>query len=125
MALITTPLATAVIGCAIRVHRALGPGLFESVYEPCLADELSRGKIEFKRQVSVPIKYGGREIGPGFRLDFLIEEELVLELKSVEKLLPVHEKQVLTYLKLTGLRKGLLMNFNASLLKQGIRSIVR
>ena len=70
-------------------------------------------------------RFGGREIGPGFRLDFLIEEELVLELKSVEKLLPVHEKQVLTYLKVTGLRKGLLMNFNASLLKQGIRSIVR
>lgn len=125
MALITTPLATDVIGCGIRVHRALGPGLFESVHEACLADELSKAKIEFRRQVSVPIKYGGREIGPAFRLGFLIENELILELKSIEKFLPVHDKQLLTYLKLTGLRKGLLMNFNASLLKHGIRSVVR
>ena len=75
--------------------------------------------------MSVPIRYGGREISPAFRLDFLIEGELVVELKSVEKLLPLHEKQVLTYLKLTDLHKGLLMNFNASLLKNGIKSVVR
>jgi GxxExxY protein len=125
MALITTESASIVIGCAIKVHRALGAGLFESVYEPCMAHEMTRAGLHFERQVTVPLTYGGLVFDRGFRADFVVEKELVVELKSVERLAPVHHTQLLTYMRLTGLRKGLLFNFNEALLKHGIKSIVR
>ena len=113
-----------VIGCAIAVHRTLGPGLFESVYEPCLAYEMTKAGLRFDRQVALPVSYDGFVFDRAFRVDFVIENELIVEVKSVERLLPVHHTQLLTYLKLAGLRKGLLINFNAPLLKQGLKSIV-
>jgi GxxExxY protein len=113
MSLITTPAATAVIGCAIRVHTALGPGLFESVYDRCLVHELTRSGIEFARQVPVGIRYEGLELHCGFRADFIVAKEVLVELKAVERVLDVHHAQVRTYLRCTGLRKGLLLNFNA------------
>ena len=125
MTLITTPSASIVIGCAMKVHRTLGPGLFESAIEPCLAHEMTKAGLEFERQVTVPLIYDGLNLGRGFRVDFIVERELIVEVKCVERLLPVHDAQLLTYMKLTGLRKGLILNFNAALLKNGIRSFVR
>jgi GxxExxY protein len=124
MALVTTPAASSVIGCALRVHRALGPGLFESIYERCLSHEFGKAGMSFRRQVSLPVTYDGLDLGRAFCVDFIVEESVVVEIKSVETILPVHSSQVLTYLKLSGLRKGLLINFNAALLKDGIRSFV-
>ena len=113
-----------VIGCAIEVHRHLGPGLLESVYEQCLARELSLAKIPFRRQVHLPVEYKGVKIDCGYRMDLVVDESLVVELKSVSELLGIHEAQVLTYLKLSGLRVGLLINFNVEVLKEGIRRFV-
>jgi len=124
MALITTPSAQVVIACAITVHRALGPGLFESVYGPCLAHELRKARLHFEQEVTVPIRYDGMDFGRAFRADFVIENELIVEVKSLERLAPVHASQILTYLRLTGLRKGLLINFNVPVLKDGVRSFV-
>lgn len=124
MALITTPSADSVIGCAIKVHRALGPGLFESVYQPCLAHEMAKAGLRFARQVVIPLTYDGLAFPHGFRADFVVEDELIVEVKSLEKVLPVHATQVLTYLRLTGLRKGLLINFNVPVLKEGLKSFV-
>ena len=124
MALITTDSASIVIGCAMTVHRTLGAGLFESVYEPCLAHELTKVRLQFERQVVVPIIYDGLEFDRGFRVDLIVENELVVEIKSVERLIPVHTAQLLTYMKLTHLRKGLLLNFNVALMKDGIKSVV-
>ena len=124
MALVTTPSATVVIGCAIKLHRALGPGIFESVYQPCLAHEMRKAGLQFEQQVRAPIVYDNLKFSQGFRIDFLVESELVLELKSLEKVLPVHGSQVLTYMKLSGVRTGLLINFNVPVLKQGIKSFV-
>ena len=124
MALITTDSARLTIGCAITVHRTLGPGLFESVYGPCLAHEMTKAGIRFEQQVAVPIRYDGVVFENPFRADFIVENELLVELKSVEQLLPIHDTQLLTYLKLSGIRKGLLMNFNVTLLKDGLKSIV-
>src|SRR3990170_701862 len=108
VALISTEATELVIGCAFRVHRALGPGLFESVYQPCLAHEMTRAALRFAEQVLVPVTYDGLVIPRAFRADFIVENELVVELKHVEQVLPVHCSQVLTYLRLTGLKKGLL-----------------
>ncbi len=113
-----------VIGAAMEVHRALGPGLLESAYETCLARELAIQGIAFEQQVELPVVYRGVPLSCGYRLDFLVEGELILELKAVEELLPIHEAQVLTYLKLSDKRIGLLINFNVALLKQGLRRIV-
>jgi GxxExxY protein len=124
MTLVTTPVATKVIGCAITVHRSLGPGLFESVYEPCLAHEMRKAGLQFKEQALLPVNYDGLTFGKGFVADFIVEDEVIVELKSIDKLLPVHGAQVLTYLRLTGLRKGLLINFNVSILKYGVKSYV-
>ena len=118
-------LTEAVIGCAIEVHRTLGPGLLESTYEKCLAHEMNLQDIPFKCQHSMPITYKGINLDCGYRLDFIVDECLVLELKSVEKLLKVHEAQILTYLKLTELSTGLLMNFNESRLAKGIKRYQR
>ena len=113
-----------VIGAAMEVHRALGPGLLESTYETCLARELAIQGIAFEQQVELPVVYRDVPLSCGYRLDFLVEGELILELKAVEELLPIHEAQLLTYLKLSDQRIGLLINFNVVLLKQGLRRIV-
>lgn len=108
-----------VIGAAIAVHRELGPGLFESVYQACLAAELRGLALGVDEEVPVPVVYGGLRLECGFRIDLLVEKELILEIKAVEKLAPVHRSQVLTYLRLTGVRAGLLLNFNVPYLSDG------
>jgi GxxExxY protein len=113
-----------IIGAAIEVHKALGPGLLESAYESCLGHELSLLNICFERQVPLPIRYKSLPLDCGYRLDFLVEDAVVLELKAVEKLEPIHQAQMLTYLKLGGWRVGLLINFNVPLLKKGIKRLV-
>jgi GxxExxY protein len=113
-----------VIGAAISVHRALGPGLLESVYQLCLAQELAEQRIPFETQKVIPIRYRGLVLDAGIRLDLLVAGELVVELKSVDRLLDVHSAQLLTYLKLGNYPLGLLINFNVPLLKNGIRRIV-
>jgi GxxExxY protein len=110
-----------IIGAAIEVHRALGPGLLESAYEECLCRELNLRGIPFQRQVPLPVEYKGVKLDCGYRLDLIVEDEVILELKCVEHLLPVHDAQLLTYLKLTRKRVGLTINFNvATLVKGGI-----
>lgn len=116
-------LAQRVLGLCIEVHRELGPGLLESAYEEALAYEFSAADISFIRQSEMPLRYKDRTLNCGYRLDFVVEQELVLELKSVQELLPIHHAQVLTYLKLQRLPLGLLINFNVPVLKDGIRRI--
>lgn len=117
-------LSNKVIGCAIEVHRNLGPGLLESTYEQCLAAELSAQGIPFQLQAELPVTYKDKKIDCGYRIDVLVDNALILELKCVGKLLPLHEAQLLTYMKLANIRKGLLMNFNVRLMKDGIRRLV-
>jgi GxxExxY protein len=117
-------LSNRVIGCAIEVHRVLGPGLLESTYEQCLAHELSQNGIEFKLQHPLPVEYKGVRLDCGYRIDVFVEDTLVLELKSVEEIKGIHEAQLLTYMKLAGAKTGLLINFNAIRLKDGIRRFV-
>lgn len=124
MALITSPEATQVIGCAMRVHTQLGPGMFESVYEECLAYELRKAGLEFRRQVVLPVQYDDMVLPRAFLADLIVEGQLLVELKSVQEVLPVHSTQVLTYLRLSGLRKGLMINFNVDKLKDGLKSFV-
>ena len=115
-----------VIGAAIHVHKELGPGLLESAYEACLAAELGARGIRFQRQVDVPVVYRDVKLDSGYRLDFLVEQELVVEIKSVTRLDPIHTAQVLTYLKLGNYRLALLINFNVKYLREGsIRRLVR
>jgi len=113
-----------VIGCAIEVHKTLGPGLLESTYERCLAQELSLSNISYKTQVSLPVEYKGTYLDCGYRIDMLIEERLILEIKSVEKVAEIHKAQLLTYMKLSKLKLGLLINFNVKLLKDGVERFV-
>jgi GxxExxY protein len=113
-----------IIGAAIEVHRALGPGLLESTYEECVAREMQLSELTFERQVPLPVAYKGIELDCGYRLDFLVEGAVVLELKSTDTLRPIHEAQVLTYLRLGGWTVGLLVNFNVPVLQKGIRRIV-
>ena len=108
------------LGAAIEVHGILGPGLLESAYEECLAHEFRLRKIEFHRQVALPISYKGILLDCGYRMDFVVEAEVVVELKCVERILAVHEAQLFTYLRLTRKRVGLLLNFNAPVLRDGI-----
>jgi GxxExxY protein len=112
-------IGTALIGCALKVHSDLGPGLLESVYEVCLTHELKKLNIKTARQVSVPIVYDGLSFDEGFRIDILVADSVVVELKTVEKLLPIHFAQLLTYLRLTQLRVGYLLNFNVTLMRDG------
>jgi GxxExxY protein len=114
----------AIIDCSIRVHKELGPGLLESVYEVCLMKELIDEGLSVKRQLSLPVIYKGEKIDIDFKIDLLVEDEVIVELKAVESILPVHEAQILTYLKLSGKQIGLLLNFNTKLLKDGIRRFV-
>ena len=118
------PLTDKVIGFAIEVHRGLGPGLLESAYEECLCFELGQNEIPFRRQVPLPVVYKEVKLNCGYRMDIVVDDELILELKTVEKILPVHEAQLLTYLKLSGLHTALLLNFNVAVLKEGIKRIV-
>jgi len=117
-------LSNKIIGAAIEVHRLLGPGLLESAYEECLSKELDIRGIKVKRQVILPIEYKGIKIESAYRLDLLVEDKIILELKSVAAIEPIHESQLLTYLKLTKLWLGLVINFNVPLLKDGIKRIV-
>ena len=121
----TNELTHAVIGMAIEVHRELGPGLLESAYEECLAHELRQSTVKFARQKPVPVTYKGLELDCGYRIDLLVEDQLVIELKSVEELIPLFDAQVLTYLKLADKSIGLLINFNVPVLKSGLKRFVR
>jgi len=118
------PLSYEVIGCAFEVHRTLGPGLLESAYQEALAYELKKAGLLFQEQLGLPLKYKDADLGIRYRLDLVVENQLLVELKSVEELLPVHAAQVITYLKISGLKVGLLINFNAVNLKNGIRRLV-
>ncbi len=113
-----------VIGCAIEVHSVLGPGLLESTYEQCLAHELNLNKISIKLQHPLPVQYKGIRLDCGYRVDILVENELILELKSVEELKGIHEAQLLTYMKLAEIKQGFLMNFNVKRLKEGMKSLI-
>lgn len=113
-----------VIGCAIEVHRELGPGLLESVYESALCIELTSARIEFKRQIGIPLYYKGELISE-HRPDLVVADRLIVEVKSVEHLNPVHLSQMMTYLRVCGVKVGLLMNFNSAYMKQGIRRVMR
>ena len=115
------PLTEKIIGCAIEVHRTLGPGLLESAYEECLARELSLQDVGFRLQVPVPVEYKGVHLDCGYRIDVLVNEQVILELKSLERTLAIHEAQLLTYMKLAKVGKGLLINFNVRRLVDGIR----
>jgi GxxExxY protein len=114
-------IATQVVDAAYQVHRVLGPGLLESTYEVCLAHELKKRGIHGLRQVDLPVLYDGVRLDVGYRIDMLVENCIVIELKAVDKLLPIHEAQLLTYLKLSGHQLGFLINFNVPLIKNGIR----
>ncbi len=109
-----------VIGCAIEVHKGLGPGLLESAYEECLCYELTQAGLRHGRQLPLPVVYKEVRLDCGYRLDVVVEDRLILELKTVERLLPVHEAQLLTYLKLAGIKTGLLINFHVPALRDGI-----
>jgi len=113
-----------VIGCALEVHRVLGPGLLESTYEQCLAHELSLAGISFKLQFPLPVKYKGIKLDCGYRIDLLVNDELIVELKSVDQIMGIHQAQLLTYMKLSGVKVGLLINFNVEMLKSGIKRFV-
>jgi GxxExxY protein len=117
------PLTRNIIGCAIEVHRQLGPGLLESIYESALAAEFELHGIAYKRQVPLPVCYKGKMIGE-YKLDLLVDDLVVVEIKSVDRHDPLFEAQLLTYLKLTGKKVGLLINFNSTLLKDGIKRFV-
>ena len=120
----SSELAERVIGCAIEVHRETGPGLLESTYEQCSAHELRMNGIKFRIRHPLPVEYKGLKLGCGYRVDILVEDQIILELKSVEELKKVHEAQVLTYMKLAGIKHGFLLNFNVPRLKQGMKSFL-
>ena len=117
-------LSKKVIGCALEVHKALGPGLMESVYEKCLSIELAKAGLKNEVQKALPVNYKGVKIDCGYRVDILVEDNLIVELKSVDKVLPIHQSQILTYMKLAGVSTGLLLNFNVTKLKDGIQRFV-
>ena len=116
-------LSERVIGFAIEVHRSLGPGLLEAIYEECLWLEIRRAHLNFRRQVTLPVSYKGVRLNCGYRLDLVVEDRIVVEVKATEKLMPVHEAQLLTYMRLGSIPVGLLLNFNSATLKDGIRRL--
>jgi len=113
-----------IIGAAIEVHRALGPGLLESIYQTCLAHEMALRELRFEKEKPLPVEYKGIKREGGYRLDFVVEDKVVVELKAVDSIHDVHKAQLLTYLKLTGCKVGLLLNFNSAALKGGIERLV-
>ena len=113
-----------IIGCAIEVHKNLGPGLLESTYEECLAYELSKTGILFERQKPLPVIYKETRLECGYRMDLIVDQNVIVEIKAIDMLLPIHEAQLITYLKLSGCKIGLLINFNVKLLKQGLKRFV-
>jgi GxxExxY protein len=117
-------LSSKIIGAAIEVHRILGPGLLESAYEECICYELELRRIKFERQKALPVIYKGKRLDCGYRLDIVIENRIITELKSIEKIEPIHKAQLLSYLKLSGQKLGLLLNFNVSVMKDGIVRLV-
>jgi GxxExxY protein len=117
-------LSNKVLGCAIEVHRELGPGLLESAYEQCLAYELSRVRIPFRLQVELLVEYKQIKLNCGYRIDLFVDDRLIVELKSVDQLVRIHEAQILTYMKLAGVQVGLLINFNVDVLKKGVKRFV-
>lgn len=117
-------LSNRVIGCAIEVHKALGPGLLESAYQQCLCHELRLNEINFQLEKPLPINYKGCRLDCGYRIDILVEDEIIIELKSVEQLNKVHDAQILSYMKLANIKQGFLINFNVTLLKNGLKSFV-
>ena len=114
----------AIIGAAIEVHRHLGPGLLESAYQECLCEELGLRKIPFKRQILLPVIYKSKKLDVGYRIDLLVNDEVIVELKTVAAKLPIHEAQALTYMRLGGWQVGLILNFNVTVLKNGIKRLV-
>jgi GxxExxY protein len=117
-------LSNRVIGCALEVHRTLGPGLLESAYEQCLAYELSQSDIPFRLQWPLPVRYKGIKLDCGYRIDLFVDDELIVELKSVDQIKGIHKAQLLTYMKLSEVKVGLLINFNVEILKAGIKRFV-
>jgi len=117
-------LSNRVIGCAIEVHRILGPGLLESTYRQCFARELELNGIGFRLEHALPVEYKGIQLDCGYRVDVIVENEIVIELKAVDRLKGIHEAQLLTYMRLSGIRHGFLINFNVKLLKDGLQSFV-
>lgn len=117
-------LSSKVIGCAIEVHRVLGPGLLESTYEQCLAHELTLNEISFKLQHPLPVEYKGLRLDCGYRIDMLVEDKIILELKTVDEIHGIHKAQLLTYMKLADIRQGYLINFNVKRLRDGLKSFV-
>ncbi len=113
-----------IIGSAIEVHKALGPGLLESAYEECLCHEFDLRGISYKRQHAIPVQYKGAKLDCGYRIDLLVDNRVILELKSVDCLELIHEAQILTYLKLTNLKVGLLINFNVPMLRDGVKRLI-
>ena len=113
-----------VIGCAIEVHKAIGPGLLESAYEECLCYELAQNGLKFERQVPLPVVFKGVKLDCGYKLDIIVENTVIIELKAVDRIIAIHEAQLLSYLRMLDLRVGLILNFHSSVLKQGIRRIV-
>jgi GxxExxY protein len=114
-------LTDAIIGAAVEVHRTLGPGLLESTYELCLCRELNIRGIPFERQVPIPVEYKGVKLDCGYRADIVVDHRILVEIKAIDSLMPVHDAQLLTYLRLGGWKIGLLINFNVELLKRGLR----
>lgn len=113
-----------IIGAAIEVHRALGPGLLESAYEACMVQELLERRLRVERQKALPVVYRGVRLDCGYRIDLLVQGQVVVEVKAVDRLQPIHEAQILSYLKLSGCKVGLLINFNVKLLREGVRRLV-
>ena len=124
MAFVSDPLVEQVIGCAIDVHSTLGPGLLESTYSRCLRCELTVHRIPFRSEVSIPVTYRDIRLDCGYRVDLLVDGWLIVEVKALERVLPVHVAQVLTYVKLAGARQGLIINFNSVRLRDGLKSVL-
>lgn len=120
----TDEITEIIIGCAIEVHRTLGPGLLESTYEECLAYEFKNLGLRFQRQIPVPVIYKDIKLDHGYKMDFLVEDQVVVELKSIDYIMPIHDAQMLTYLRIAKKKVGLLVNFKVTLLKHGIRRYV-
>ena len=118
--LLEKELTDKIIGAAIEVHKTLGPGLLESSYQVCLEHESTLGKIPFEHKVKLPVNYKGIKLDVGYEIDLIYDKKVIVELKAIERVLPVHEAQLLTYLRLTGIRVGLLINFNVPVLKDGV-----